>query len=154
MKVLATCAKRSLHTWCQKIDCPSSIFRLPPVRKIIDFCEGDLEGASLLLSTGSLNLWFWAIGKWIAVNEDSSYRKHFRDLFWGRLLWPFWRKLSKTQYDHNRPYPVGVWVPNQWSPNWRAATYERETLVHVDFPRGTADGKKCFAPLPRTVYLV
>ena len=25
------------------------------VKKIIDFCEGDLEGASLLLSTGSLN---------------------------------------------------------------------------------------------------
>ena len=27
-------------------------------RRIIDFCEGDLEGASLLLSTGSLSHWF------------------------------------------------------------------------------------------------
>ena len=28
-------------------------------------------------------------------------------------------------------------------------------MVQVDFPRGALpDGKKCFAPLPRTVYLV
>ena len=52
-----------------------------------------------------------------------------------RLLWYFWRKLSKTQHAHNQPYPVGVWEPNQWSLNCRATTYERETLVQVDFPR-------------------
>jgi len=113
-----------------------SVLRSSSVRKIIDFCEGDLGGVTRLLSTGSLNLRFRVIRKWIAVNEVKTYRKHFRDLFWARLLWPFWRKLSKTQHAHNRPYPVGVWVPNQWSPNWRAATYERETLVQVDFPRG------------------
>ena len=58
------------------------------LRKMIDFCESDLEGASLLLSTDSLNLWFCAIRKWIAVNEVKTYRKHFRDLFWGRFLLP------------------------------------------------------------------
>ena len=29
--------------------------RAPPFGKIIDFCEGDMEGASLVLSTDSLN---------------------------------------------------------------------------------------------------
>ena len=45
------------------------------LRKIIDFCEGDLWGVTRLLSTGSLHLWFWAVRKWIAVNEANEYNQ-------------------------------------------------------------------------------
>ena len=45
------CAKRSFPSVV-----PENLLSVrSSVKKIIDFCEGDLEGASLLLSTGSLN---------------------------------------------------------------------------------------------------
>ena len=122
--------------WCNKICCPSVRSFVRPFGIIIVFCEEDLGVAHMLLSTGSLNLRFFRIQK----SEHSKMKLRStgstsEDSFGGRFEGPFWRKVSKTQHSHNRPYPVGVWVPNQWSSNWRAATYERETLVQVDFSR-------------------
>ena len=48
------CAKRSFRPWVPEN--LLSVLLLLLLRKIIDFCEGDMEGASLLLSTGSLNI--------------------------------------------------------------------------------------------------
>ena len=45
----------------------------PSIQKIIDFCEGDMEGASPLLSTGSLNFWFWRIQKWTPLKKFKSW---------------------------------------------------------------------------------
>ena len=49
---VSSCAKRSFRPWV-----PENQFSFSSsfVRIIIDFCEGDMEGASPLLSTGSLN---------------------------------------------------------------------------------------------------
>ena len=52
--VVGCCAKRSFRPWVpEKLLSVSSFVRS---RKIIDFCEGDMEGVTPLLSTGSLNV--------------------------------------------------------------------------------------------------
>ena len=55
---VSSCAKRSFRPWVP--DNLMSVllrsFVRSSVRRIIDFCEGDMEGASPLLSTDSLNV--------------------------------------------------------------------------------------------------
>ena len=74
------------------------------VRKIIDFCEADMEGASRLLDTGTLRLRFSRIQKWMPLNEDKKYQEHIGGLFWGPVLGSFLRKGGKVYRAHARPY--------------------------------------------------
>ena len=83
------CAKRSFRPWA-----PDNLMFVSQsvsliVQKIIDFCEGDMEGASLLLSTHSLNFWFWRIQKWTPLKKVKSWYRPVQGPLFGPSFWNF-----------------------------------------------------------------
>ena len=89
----------------QKIGCPCSFF----VRRIIDFCEGDMEGASPLLSTGSLNFWFWRIQKWTPLKKFKSWYRPVQGPLFGPSFWDFLATYWKTM----------LLIPARFYARWR-----------------------------------
>ena len=85
------CAKRSIHPAVKKNWCPFRSFR-----KIIDFCERHLEGASLkILSV------IWAIDfawseNWMAVKWVSEWDRPVRGPFFWRKKVAFLEKSAKS----------------------------------------------------------
>ena len=147
------------------------------LRKIIDFCERHLEGASLkILSV------IWAIDfawseNWMAVNRVSDWDRPVRGPFFGRKKVTF---LVKKYTKWPVTFTFGKRCKNGTVLNWRWWRHEENSaqkwlfgcdsegihentdwnespldtgleLIQTDIICST---DPCFAPLPRTVYLV
>ena len=63
-------ARSALYVGAHKIRLPNSVRPSVRSRKIITFCEGEMEAARLYLPTGSLKLGFLASPENIRLNFD------------------------------------------------------------------------------------
>ena len=79
------------------LKCPSFFVLRPSVRKIIEFCEGEMEGPRIVLPTGSLTHRFFGVRK---VDPPklafATGIGRFRDPFFGRKKVTFLEKSSKS----------------------------------------------------------
>ena len=86
------------------------------------------------------------IRKWIAVNEDKKWYRPVQGPFFGSRL-----KFFLQDVDKNNVPPDPPWYGTSWQV-FLELTFSDVVTAGGQWLR--PDGKKCFAPLPRTVYLV
>ena len=109
-----------------------SVLRPVPcsVRKIIDFCEGDMEGASPLLSTGSLSTFDFEGSK--SEHLSKSLRAgigRFRDPFSDPHFGTFWQHVKKWWSWLGTDSVPADWLFRAWISNWRCDV--RDTFIRV-----------------------
>ena len=95
------------------------------LRKIIHFCEGEMEGPRIVLPTGSLTHRFFGVRK---VDHPKLALRNsigrFRDPFFGRKKLHFWKKSAKSGHGV-LPGGKGAKITLFW-------TDVRSTWIHLD----------------------
>ena len=104
-KIWIYCAKRSFHPCCTS----NSVVRLPSVRKIIDFYEGEQKAASSLLSTGTLSSWFSRIQKWTALKKVNTWYQPVQGPVFGIRLELFLQDVHENNVPPDQPWYGTSW---------------------------------------------